>query len=544
LKRLVLGRFAPCLAAAFVCLGVAAYGVLTAWVTPVSARVHYDPALQYMLSSLSAFRGETYAYIDHPGTPVELLGTLVLALSFPFTGGGLDGFITYQLTNPQQFLSIAQTLIGVASIGVCVLLARCSMVAGHWSQSLAAGAIAGLFFAVLPQAFQSLATWSHESFCFAAGTLLSLGVLLVVRRSASPAWRVVVGLGFASGVLTSVQLYFAAWVVGAAVALSVAARLGGASWRASVWRAAALAAMAGVGFVVATLPIHDHYRQLAGWIWLVVSHQGIYGAGPVGLPGPDVLAANLGRLIVDARLFFIACGAGMALLLWRLWLSRHRPSSPPGLWAAGLGFAAQILVLLVLVAKHPGVRYLLPVAATLPLVFATALDGLDPQHPRIRQALTGFGLGALALFAASLWSAMVTHAALADELERQDVATESMLVRLAQARGISRTSIRALWTYGTTSRCYALWFGDDSANRAFATDIARICPFDANLNIWSAKVASGAGDVTLADYPDWDVSILPEDLARALPHAVPPGRSFASSIDSLGFGQLLFVVRD
>lgn len=524
-----------------VCLAIAAYGVLTAMITPVSARLHYDPSLQYMLSSLAWFRGATYDYIDHPGTPVEVLGTVLLALSYPLAGFSSEGFIAYHLTHVQQFLSLAQTLLVVASVTACVFVAGRSICIAHWSQALVGTALAALFFALLPDALPSLALWSHESFCFPAGTLLSLLVLLAVRRAGRPSRTTLVGLGFASGVLTSVQLYFAAWVVGAAVALSVATRLSGAGWRQSAVRGAVVVVMAGLGFFVATLPILTRYHQLAGWIWLLISHQGTYGAGPLGAPSADVLSANLSNLVQEAPALFYASGAAVLVLALRLLLVRNRQAGVP---AAGLGFVAQLLVLLLLVAKHPGVRYLLPIAATLPVIFATALDGLDPRRAVTRWALTALSLGVLAGFGAQLVSAATSHLAVADQLRRDDQATDQMLAQLAATRSIPRTSLRTLWTYGTTAPCYALWFGDDSADRVFQADIEQMCPRDANLNVWNAKVLSPAGDVNFGEYREWDVVVLPEADARLRPALRTDGPAFPSSIGSLGGGQLLFVARN
>jgi hypothetical protein len=56
----------------------------------------------------------------------------------------------------------------------------------HWTQALAAVAVVGLFFAIHPDGFQTLAIWSHNSFSFWAGTLLSLRLVLVVRRPKPP----------------------------------------------------------------------------------------------------------------------------------------------------------------------------------------------------------------------------------------------------------------------------------------------------------------------------------------------------------------------
>src|SRR6266851_9387611 len=98
---LSVGGYLKVVPATFVCLCIAAFGLVTSWITPHSARIWYDPGLQYLLSSLSWFRGQGYVYIDHPGTPVEVLGTLLLALSYPFLHLANQGFVTHYLNHPQ-----------------------------------------------------------------------------------------------------------------------------------------------------------------------------------------------------------------------------------------------------------------------------------------------------------------------------------------------------------------------------------------------------------------------------------------------------------
>src|ERR1700730_5855597 len=117
------GRVLRSVPAAFVCLCMAAFGAVTTWIAPHSARVWYDPSLIYLISSLSAFRGREIERRDHPGTPVEAFGTLLLGLTYPVVHAARDGFVNHYLTHPQHFLSVAQTLGVGASIIVALLLA-------------------------------------------------------------------------------------------------------------------------------------------------------------------------------------------------------------------------------------------------------------------------------------------------------------------------------------------------------------------------------------------------------------------------------------
>src|SRR5271157_3901179 len=81
---------------------------------------NYDPEIQYFMNSLMAFKGQSYYYVDHPGTPLEIIGSFILALTYPFISGNLNHFILYHLKDPNFFLSLAHLFVTVASI-VCAL---------------------------------------------------------------------------------------------------------------------------------------------------------------------------------------------------------------------------------------------------------------------------------------------------------------------------------------------------------------------------------------------------------------------------------------
>jgi hypothetical protein len=306
--------------------------------------------------------------------------------------------------------------------------------------------------------------------------------------------------------------------------------------------------MAGLGFAVATLPIHDHYAQFLNWIWLIASHQGNYGQGASGvLPGADQLFSTLVAIARRNQAVFVASGVGIGLLSWQLWQTRHRQSAHPVVWAAGLGLTAQLLVLLLLNARHPGLgegigRYLLQVAATLPPLFAAGLDRLDVWPKRTQKLLAVVALAVLAYFGTSVRSAIAAQVVAADWLRIMDSRTEEMLVRLSAEQRVSRESLRTLWTFGTTSPCYALWLGDDASERTFHTDVTEICPRDRQLVLWTASVSTNDGYVKITDYHDWDVVVLGDGfLADVFPDAVPAGVAHRSSIETWGYGKLTFI---
>ena len=522
---------------AFICLAIAAYGFVAVWLVQVTVRTFPDPTTVYLLNSLSTFRGAVYHYIDHPGTPVEVLGTALLALTLPFVGSAPEGVFAYHIAHPEVFLRMGQLVILGASLIASVVMARAAFSPGHSSRSGAAlaAALPGLFFVAQPDGFlRTLAVWSHDAFCYAGATLLTLAIVLSVSRGRAPAWWKVIALGLASGALTAIQLYFAPLVLGAAVASATAARLDPRTRTRSVRRVEVVFGMAAVGFVLATAPIWSRYQEFVLWIWELVTHQGIYGRGEAGFSTPERLTTNTLGLVVQAPLLFGAVGLVSALLVLRLVRDARGTSHDPALWAAGLGLIAQMLLIIVLVAKHPATKYLLPLAATLPPLALVALRGLDVRSPALQRLVATAGVGIVVLFAAAAWIAGRDLVDVAERLRQTDTASEQVFERIAHERGMDRSALRVVWTYGTASPCFALWLADDYADRLFEGDISPICPHDGELNVWLGQIRPAGA---------WDVAVIPAQLVDAYAPAVPRGTIYRSGIESLGYGELVFVSR-
>ncbi len=75
-----------------------------------------DPDYPYLLNSLNLSKGQAIGHIDHPGTPVQMLGALFLTLSKPFGSGDLTHRV---LSNPETFLVILASILSI--LAACLL---------------------------------------------------------------------------------------------------------------------------------------------------------------------------------------------------------------------------------------------------------------------------------------------------------------------------------------------------------------------------------------------------------------------------------------
>jgi hypothetical protein len=336
-----------------------------------------DPEIVYMMSSLSIFKGQTYVFVDHPGTPIEILGTLLLALTYPFVGQ--PSFVMYHLQNPSLFLGLARGFLALSHIVCIILMLRYVLPIKTRLDVFTATAVTLAFYAMDMWSVTTSAYWSHNAFNFPFGTLILLGLLVMARRGQLTRPRELWFIGFCAGMLTAVQLYFAAWVIGIATTAVAFQRLNGSNWRSSLLSGVHVGVASLVGFLAATLPIIPHYGRFIDWLMLLVFNQGLYGTGSPGITSAESLSENF-RTVMERPLFVLVTVlllGGLALTAARTYLKRRSLRANAGLWAVAVGLSVQLIVVWLLILKHTAIIYLLSVAAIVPILLAVLLTLLD-----------------------------------------------------------------------------------------------------------------------------------------------------------------------
>ncbi|HET8643954.1 MAG TPA: hypothetical protein VFO85_00615, partial [Vicinamibacteria bacterium] len=256
-------RLRDALLAAIV-LVLAAYWALFHGLPPGPAFSSFaaDPEMAYFLSSLGPFKGVGYAYVHHPGTPVQLLGTTLLALSYPFLRGAEGGFVLAHVRHPHVFFLMAHALLGLAGAAGVVAVGTRALAVRHGRDALCAAGLAASFHALSPLGLATTVYWSHNSFSFPFATLLALAAVLALRRRPTLERRLLALLALAAGVLAATQLYLATCAVGLAVTAATAEWLHRRSWRSSLGAAALVAGATAAGFVLSTLPVLHLYPEM------------------------------------------------------------------------------------------------------------------------------------------------------------------------------------------------------------------------------------------------------------------------------------------
>jgi hypothetical protein len=441
----------------------------------------YDPEMAYFLSSLAPFKGAPYFYTDHPGTPVEILGTMLLGTAYVFFSDRAN-FISTYLENPAYFLNLAHGLITLLSV-LCAIYFFLSVPGTLQKPNVyLALSLALLFYGLHPSSFKTLTVWSHASFNFPLGA----GYLILLFTAAHNARgqisnRLAAGLGLVLGVMIAIMINFAPWLVTTLLFVFLSNVVKRIPWKKSLITGSIVVLSCAAGFLCSILPSIHRMPYFFGFIYNLFTHQSLYGTGPEGIPSISLLWSNLQDLVTTAPLVFLVM---LASLFLSLFLFQQRGSRIPenhSLWALNISLLLHCGMITLAVLKHPGEHYLLSLAATLPvlLLVIVKLSEFNARFSRqLGSALIIFSI--ISISASALLSIKNRHAELQEaravEAEINRIITEQE-IRFHKKPG----ELLILRTNGTYSYCSALLHGDFFTGGVFASEINARCPSQAFL---------------------------------------------------------------
>jgi len=523
-------------------LALAVYFAYIQWTNPAPFyTIKYDPEMPYFLNSLALFKGTAYAYVDHPGTPLEVIGSFLLAITRPLTRSLSEFFIPYHVANPKIFLTLAHGFLVGGSIVTLIYAGMKSIKHSSVFGAFAAAGVAASYFAIFPPTtFDFLGFWTHNGFNFPFGTLLLLVLLVRLREDRSLSYSEALLFGIFSGLLGAVQLYFFAWAIGVILSLIFFTVLRRDGWRHILVIPLASCVGVALGFFIAFEPVMHRFREFYIWVRRLIFHQGVYGKGSKGVTSLGQMIDNLRWLWNQSAAVFIATGVILLLLLIAIVLRKQSRQVKPGWWALTIGLLAQLIVLWGVIGKHPGEAYLLSIAAVLPILLALSLEVFLDRGYGAQKLAGSIGLIAILGFFLGWAVALQDHSRIVSEVIRTDEVIAQELEKYANDSGKSVEDMTILWGYGVPSKCYALRFGNVyTENGALTGEINELCPNEWMYDVWGGYVELPNAYEPISENYDWDVAIMPE---RYLPE--PSGSIGEITVtDALtqGFGRVAII---
>lgn len=305
-----------------------------------------DPEYVYLLNSanLAGLRG--VGHIDHPGTPVQLIGAVTIRVVHFFNFSSRVDLHTDVLARPEYYLNavntvfIAMNAAMLCGLGIVAFLLTQSIAAGLWLQ------LAPFLSITILQS--GLIRVSPEPLLFFSTLAVVTFVVFAAHRDVRP-MRFALAFGFVIGFGIAAKITFFPIAVLLLIALPrIKHKLVGVA--ASV-----------LGFVIFTLPIIRMYRVFFDWIYKLLTHSGHYGTGPSRFVSFNKYIKNLNALLTDNLFFSIVLVLSLVILAAALLFPGLRKISLSNRhFRLTAGVAAAQVIGLLMVSKHSANHYLLP----------------------------------------------------------------------------------------------------------------------------------------------------------------------------------------
>jgi len=478
------------------------------WTFNTSYWFNADPAAVYFLDSLSIFAGKSYVYVDHPGTPVQLIGSFLLALTYPFFGNS-EAFISFHLARPGAFFLMTNIFLLAVNILCAFVLYRTTTTTLRHDRILGGIALSLLFFTLHPYSFPSLTLWSHNSFNFPFGTLWLIWLYLELRRDEVLSPRGLVLLGFAAGVLSMAQMYFVAWLVSGIFTVFIFSLRLNQSFRKSLVYGLYMLAGGMLGILAMLAPIYKELPRFMAWLTRIITHQGLYGSGEEGIYSLSFIPLSINFWWDNIRQMIIILLVTLAILgIIIYWKRRSSEKIDPSVFAMLCGLLLQIGLILLLMSKAAlKLRYSLSLAAIVPVLILLVLQLLETTPWKTFQLKKLFYGMVLVGVVISLISQINLQAQRAFVEQDAAIAKMQAVRRLAKEKKIAVENIVVVYAYAVPLKCAGLlqasnWIG------SFKNEIAVVCPkqhaiWDSNIELNISEYATDIKDIT------WDLVIWP-----------------------------------
>lgn len=458
-----------------------------------------DPAAWFFLDSLAIFDGKSYTFIDHPGIPVQLAGSILLAMTLPFFENK-DNFINYYIVHPETFLQIVNAFQLLLNIGTLIILYTIIEDYILENRKLAAIALSWMFFAIHPRSFSTIATWSHNSFNI-LGILWLLLLYKELQNDFQSNKKKQLLFGLAAGILAMIQLYLITWIF-AGIVIIVLYNL----W---IKQAIQVAVKKSVFFMLGSIIsitltmalVYKEIPRMIRWFITLASYDGPYGTGDRSIYSFELLSTSLQFWLEDLHLLFAIFLISAIFLFLRIFYltksGRHTVS--PVNFAFGVGlFFHFVLQFLLLSKMYYFTRYTLSLAAILPVFTMVAIIVSEkpiftPLVARIKQAIYVLVIVAL-LFSIS------RHIEQHNKNHRFEmeiaVARSVVANTLAQNRNIQKNDVAFVYYEIVPTKCAGL-LAANNAIKGFPEQISALCPNQHAIN--------NIEDLTLIE---WDILVI------------------------------------
>lgn len=310
----------------------------------------YDSSYCYLLNSLSLATGHSVGHIDHPGTPLQVFGVLIIFLTWLFEPSKKD-LITSVLTQPELYLAAITWTVASINFVIIFFIGRAAFkLAGNLWQSMILQ-LTPLFSAYL--LFTGFGRVSPEQFILMSSMLIVLLMIFYLEKGQTNPMKYAFLFAFVTGFgIASKFTFFLVMIIPLIVLVGWKKKL--------IYFVTSIAT-----FFVCTLPVSDQYGSMFDWLKKLFNHAGIYGSGKETIIDLTTYLISLKEILSANYIFVIVLTVSIFSATY--FIVRLKKNKKP-IWVDDtLKFFVAIIICqiagLLMVAKHFSPHYLVPFEA-------------------------------------------------------------------------------------------------------------------------------------------------------------------------------------
>lgn len=450
----------------------------------------YDPDYPYLLNALNILLSNVPGHTDHPGTPVQILGGLVVGLTYLLQSLGNSGLglIEFVLHHPEDLLIIINgSLILLISLSLFLV----GWVAFELCGSLFLCVVLQLTPLILKTPIAEATRVTPEPLLFAVTQILVVILLVYLfRPGIAKSLYLACGLGIVLGIGVATKVTFIPAILFLLLLPNPKQKL-----------------VAGIttilAFLIATIPIFSRYPRVWKWLFRVATHTSNYGTGSRGLIDVSQASAAFTHLFEQDPFFFVLLGISiisfLGLASW-ITINKFKRQSPivvannisllrccTVLGCILIVGTAQIIISF----KNPLARYLISsmaLSGVLTFIQLWILINLlsnsfsSRMIRNINQSITLLVLVIYLIIGAHNYSQYAVAVNSDKIVIRADLQDFTAIMKQRPYKDCLKTTL-----YGSSDYKYALKFGDSFAGNRFGNMLQIMYPRAVFYNVWAEK---------------------------------------------------------
>jgi hypothetical protein len=423
-----------------------------------------DPEYVYLFNALNIATFEAPRHTDHPGTTLQLLGATVIRGSYYLAGG--DSLVEDVLSRPEHYLRLMNiVLILLYSITLFAVGLKGYRVSRSLTVALLLQTSPFLFLTI----FDSL-TRVHPETLLLSVCNIAIIILLdhVYPSSEKKNINKALWLGLTAGIGIVTKITFAPVFLLCIFFLS--------TWRSRLCFLFS-AALSGFMFL---LPAIGSLKRMGLWIVALLTHKGYYGAGESGFVDLSLAAGFLKECVQDEPIFFVVF---LPLTIITIYSTISKNKTQSHIKHQLIGFCLFNWIMILIVAKHPRIHYLIPLLGLIILNIVIAINTLQVLNIIGTRKAAQAGAIVVVLFLSCLQVGSLVKMA----KEKRELAS----LQLAAAHFadlLNEKNLYIISSYRSSNLMFALYLGNGFAGNLYGNKLAEMYPNSLFYSVWRNRL--------------------------------------------------------